>query len=120
MLEYIKHLPTLLYIRQKGATIPAEVQASALPHVSTLHSVNVLCLDYLALAEVFKHQPVSITALETTDVRDHSILNVIASIHCKPHLIGVVTMEGCNHSTLSQAIIRSVRGIGIANHHCDI
>ena len=35
---------------------------------------------YSALAEVFKSKPVSIAAEETTDVRDHSILHVIASV----------------------------------------
>ena len=91
-------------------------QAGTLPQVSTLRKVYVPRLfekHYSALAEVFKSQPVSITADETTDVRDHSILNVIASVRGKPYLIGVVQMEACNHSTFSQAIIRSVTDIGI-------
>ena len=50
------------------------------------------------VAEVLKSQPVGITADETTDVRDHSTLNVIASVHGKPHLIVVVKLEACNHS----------------------
>ena len=60
------------------------------------------------------NQPVTITADETTDVRDHSILNVIASVRGKPYLIGVLKMEACNHSTFSQAIIRSVSEAGIS------
>ena len=46
-------------------------------------------------------------------MRDHSILNVIATVRDKPFLIGVVTMEACNHSTFSQAIIHSVSEAGI-------
>ena len=72
---------------------------------------------YSVLAEVFKSQLVSITADKTTDVRDHSVLNAIASVHGKPHLIGVVHMEACNHCTSSQAIIQSVTDIGIEFSH---
>ena len=91
-------------------------QAGTLPQVSPLHKVYVPRLfekHYSALAEVFKSQPVSITVDETTDVRDHSILNVIANVRGKPYLIEVVQMEACNHSTFSQAIIWSVTDIGI-------
>ena len=56
----------------------------------------------------------SIVADETTDVHDHSILNVIASVKGKPYLIGVVKMEACNHSTFSQTIISSASEAGIA------
>ena len=75
-------------------------------HFSTLKSF--LCDKY-----------VSITADETTDVRDHSILNVIASVRGKSYLIGVVKMDACNHSTFSQAIIKAVSEIGI-NFNCAI
>ena len=91
-------------------------QAGTLPQVSTLRNVYVPRLyekHYLALTEVVKNKPVSIIADETTDIRDHSILNVIASILGKPYLIGVIKMEACNHKTFSQAIIRSVTDIGI-------
>ena len=47
------------------------------------------------------------------DIRDHSILNVIASVHGQPYLIGVTKMEACNHSTFSQAIIKVVSNAGI-------
>lgn len=70
-------------------------------------------LHYSALAERLKNQPANITADETTDVRDHSILNVLATMEGKPYLIGVRRMEACNHSTFSQAIIRSVTEVGI-------
>ena len=87
-------------------------QAGTLPQVSTLCNVYVPRLyekHYLALTEVVKNKTVSIVADETTDVRDHSILNVIASICGKPYLIGVIKMEACNHKTFSQTIINPRR-----------
>ena len=71
----------------------------------------------MALKDLLCDKSVSIIADETTDVHDHSIVNVIASINGKPYLIGVVKMEGCNHSTFSQAIISSVSEAGIAFHN---
>ena len=56
----------------------------------------------------------SITADETTDVQDHSILNVVATVRGQPYLINVVKMEACINSTFSQAIIQSVTSAGIA------
>ena len=70
-------------------------------------------MHYSTLAEVFKSQHVGIAADETTDARDHNILNVMTSVHGKPHLIGAVHMEACNHFIFSQAIIQSVTDIGI-------
>ena len=91
-------------------------QAGSLPQLSTLGMVYVphlFELHYAALAERLKNQPANITADETTDVRDHSFLNVLATVEGKPYLIGVRRMEACNHSTFSQAIIRSVTEVGI-------
>ena len=59
-------------------------QAGSLPQLPTLHKVYVprlFELHYAALTEILKDQPVSITADETTDVRDHSILNVFKVSH---------------------------------------
>ena len=92
-------------------------QAGALPQVATLRTTYVPRLfeaHFSALQDLLHNEPVSITADETTDVRDHSILNVIAGVQGKPFLIGVVKMEACNHSTFSQAIIQSVSEAGIA------
>ena len=50
---------------------------------------------------ILKDQPVSITANE--NVRDHSILNVVATVSGQPYLINVVKMEACNSSTCSAA-----------------
>ena len=60
-----------------------------------------------------KSQPVSITADETADVRDHGILNIMASVIGKPYLIAVIHMEVCKHCTFSRAIIQSVTHVGI-------
>ena len=57
---------------------------------------------------------VSITADETTNVLDQSILNVIARVRDKIFTIGVVNMDSCNHSTFSQAIIKTVSEVGVA------
>lgn len=50
-------------------------------------------------------------------MRDHSILNVIASVRGKSHLMGVVKMDACNHSTFSQAIIKAVSELDINFNH---
>ena len=95
-------------------------QAGALPKVPTLRTTYVPKLfesHFSALKSLLRDDYVSITADKTTDVRDHSILNVIASVRGKPFLIGVVKMDTCNHSTFSQAIIKSVSEVGIAFDH---
>ena len=66
------------------------------------------------MKDILKGKQLSVTADETTDVRDHSILNVIATVDGRPYLVGVVKMGACNHSTFSQAIIKSVTDVGIA------
>ena len=83
-------------------------QAGALPQDKFLRITYVPRLydqHFEALKKALADVPVSITADETTDVRDHSILNVIAAVHNKSYLIGVVRMVVCNHATLSQAVI---------------
>ena len=57
--------------------------------------------------------PLFITADETTDIRDKSVLNVLASIKGEAYLIGVEQMEACNHSTVSQAILKCLGDVGI-------
>ena len=92
-------------------------QAGALPQIDQLRSTYIPRLfeaHFSAMKAILKDQPVSITADETTDVRDHSILNVVATVRGQPYLINVVKMEACNNSTFSQAIIQSVTGAGIA------
>ena len=95
-------------------------QGGALPQVATLRTSYVPKLyesHFSALKDLLHDEYVSITADETTDVRDHNILNVIASIRGRPFLINVVKMDACNHSTVSQAIIKSVSEIGIDFDH---
>ena len=96
-------------------------QGGALPQADTLRCVYIPKAfdEHLhALKAVLKGEKVSVTADETTDCRDHSVLNVIAGSRGKSYLIDVVIMEKCNHSTLSQAIIRSVSDMGI--HYDDV
>ena len=95
-------------------------QAGALPKVPTLRNTYVPKLfesHFVTLKCLLRDEYVSITADETTDVRDHSILNVIASVRGRPFLIGVVKMDACNHGTFSQAIIKSVSDVGIGFDH---
>ena len=69
-----------------------------------------LCRPPHCLKDILRGQLVSITAHETTDVRGHSILNVIETIRGRPYLI---KMDACNHWTFSRAIIQSVTDVGI-------
>ena len=68
---------------------------------------------FTALKMLLHGIPVTITADETIDVRDHSILNVIATVRGQPYLIDVVKMDACNHSTFSKAIVQSVSNVKI-------
>ena len=56
-------------------------QSGTLLHFSTLYVPHIFERHYLALAEMFKSQSVSIMADETTNVRDHRVL---ASVQGKP------------------------------------
>ena len=58
--------------------------------------------------------PIYIITDETTDIRDKSVLNVLASVQGKRYLIGVEEMEACNHSTVSQAILKCLGDVGIS------
>ena len=66
-----------------------------------------------ALTSLLADSAVSIVADETTDIRDHSIVNVIALVKDKSYLINVVTLEACNNVTFSQGFIKAVTDMGI-------
>ena len=86
-------------------------QAGALPKVDQLRTTYVprlFSMHFESLKQLLSGKKVSITADETTDIRDQSILNVIATVHGQAYLIGVKKMGACNHSTFSQAIIQAV------------
>ena len=88
-------------------------QGGALPNPSTLRRLYVprLFASHIATLKTMLHgKSVTIIVDETTDIRDKSILNVVAG---KPYLIDVVTMQACNHATLRQAVIQAVTSIGI-------
>ena len=81
--------------------------------VSGIHSYVPRVFDdqFTALKLVIKESApawVHLTADETTDDRDHSILNVLVTIRGKSYLISVIRMEACNHSKFSQAIFKCV------------
>ena len=67
------------------------------------------------LKKLLKDEPVAIVADETTDVRDHSILNVLAIVRGKSYLIDVITLAACNHQTLSRGIVSAVQAMEIDN-----
>ena len=83
----------------------------------TMYVPRLFDKHFAALKEILKDKQLSITADETSDVRDDSILNVIATVKGRPHIVDVVKMDACNHSTLSQVIIKSVTVVGIAFHN---
>lgn len=92
-------------------------QSGALPGAKALRRnyVPQLFEQHLgALKSALAGSAVSIVADETTDIRDQSILNVIALVKGKPYLIDVVSLEACNHATFSQGIIRAVSDMGIS------
>ena len=93
-------------------------QGGALPQAHSLRTRYVPRLfeqHYLALKELLQSSssPIYIIADETTDIRDKSILNVVASIRGKTYLIGVEYMEACNHSTFRQSILKCLGDAGI-------
>ena len=91
-------------------------QSGALPGDKPLRRMYVprLFEQHLgALKSLLADSAVSIVADETTDIRDHSILNVIALVKDKSYLIDVVTLEACNNVTFSQGIIKAVTDMGI-------
>jgi hypothetical protein len=91
-------------------------QGGSLPQASTLRQLYVprlFDLHFKALKDILRDQPVCIIADETTDVRDHMILNVVAGLAGRYFLIDVVTMTACNHATMSQAVIQAVTGADI-------
>ena len=70
-------------------------QGGALPQAQTLRNLYVprqFKVHFEALQNLVKGSKVSIITDETTDIRDHSILNVIAGVRGIYYLIDVCTM----------------------------
>jgi len=103
-----KMRPFILYHCKEGGAIPS------VNCVRQLHLPKLFALHFAALKTNLANQSVSIITDEITDCRDHSILNVIASIRGESFLIDVVTLGECNYQTLSQACIRAVTHVDIA------
>ena len=84
-------------------------QGGTLPKSQTLRQLYVPRLfeeHKQALKNQLVGKPVCIVADETTDIRDHSILNVVAGVGGHYYLIDVIKMDACNHATLSQSVIQ--------------
>lgn len=91
-------------------------QGGSLPQEATIRQVYIPRLfeqHVNNLKEMLKGKTLSIVVDETTDIRDKSILNVIALLEGKPVLLNSVSMEKCNHSTVSQAVIKTITDYGI-------
>ena len=101
-----KMRPFLLRDCKEGGSIPS-VNSTKELHLPKLFACH------LALKAKFANKSISIIRDETTDCRDHSILNIIASIRGELFLINVVTLSECNHQTVSQASIRAVTHVDI-------
>ncbi|KAK6189098.1 hypothetical protein SNE40_005140 [Patella caerulea] len=91
-------------------------QGGSLPQQSTLRQVYLPRLfsdHHASLVDKFVNKPIAIILDETTDVRDHSILNIMFSVYGEVYLVDCVTMGACNHSTVSQAVVKTVTDYGI-------
>lgn len=91
-------------------------QGGTLPKADTLRSLYVPRLFDKHMEHVrvlIQGKFVSLIVDETTDCRDKSILNIIAKCENKVYLVDCVTMQECNHKTLSQSVIKAVSNMGI-------
>ena len=80
----------------KPSMLKHSKKAGALPRDKTLRSEHAPRLyepHFKALQSLLADIPVCIIADETTDVRDSSILNVLATVRGISYLTGVVKME---------------------------
>jgi hypothetical protein len=95
-------------------------QGGTIPKSDTLRGLYVpraFDIHMDTLKSILQDKIVSIIADETTDCRDHSILNIMAMCENKTFLIDCVEMQECNHKTLSQAVVKAVTDIGIKFEH---
>ena len=106
--------PFLVKYCKQGGTLPQNktLRTDYVPKLYTEHVEQ--------LKKLLKDEPVAIVADETTDVRDHSILNVLAIVRGKSYLIDVITLTACNltltacnHQTLSRGIVSAVQAMEI-------
>ena len=94
-------------------------EAGTLLKASTLRSQYVLRAfegHFITLKDLLKESApalVHLTVDETTDVRDQSMLNILATIRGKSYLIGIVRLKACNHSTFCRAIMKCVAEVDI-------
>ena len=104
-----KMMPFLRKHCKQGGALP-ESDCLRARYVPKLFEQHLSALKTLLSSS---EMPIFITADETTDIRDKSVLNVLASIKGEAYLIGVEQMQACNHSTMSQAILKCLGDVGI-------
>ena len=102
-----KMIPFLLKYCKEGGSIPS---ANC---IRGLHLPKLFVCHFAALKAKLANESIRIITDETTDCRDHSILNIIASIRGESFLIDVVTLSECYHHTVSQACIRAVTHVDL-------
>ena len=92
---------------KQGSSLPQEVkiQQVCIPRLFEQHVNN--------LKEMLKGKTLLIVVNKATDIRDKSVLNVVALLESKPFLLNNISMEKYNHSTVSQAIIKTIIDYGI-------
>ena len=104
-----KMMPFLRKHCKQGGALP-ESDCLRARYVPKLFEKHLSALKTLLSSSAM---PIFITADETTDIIDKSVLNVLASIKGEAYLIGVEQMQACNHSTMSQAILKCLGDVGI-------
>ena len=102
-----KMRPFLLKYCKEGGSIPS------INCIWELHLPKLFACHFVVLKAKLANESISIITDETTDCHDHSILNIIASIHGESFLIDVVTLSECNHQTGSQACIQAITHVNI-------
>ena len=87
------------HTKQEGTIPTASVsRRTHLGHVFECHE--------LAVKEFLQSPMISLIVDETTDSRDKSVLNIVAGVHGKYVLIDVIFLDKCNHTTLSQSVVK--------------
>ena len=87
-----KMRPFLLKYCKEGGSIPS------VNCIKELHLPKLFACHFAALKTKLANESISIIIDETTDYRDHRILN---SIRGESFLNDVVTLSECNHQTVS-------------------
>ena len=102
-----KMRPFLLKYCKEGGSIPS------VNCIREFHLPKLFACHFAALKAKLANKSICIITDETIDCRDHSILNIIASICSESFLIDVITLSECNNQTIRHACIRTVPHVDI-------